>query len=152
VKGLATLIKLRQRELDKLRQNLSKMEDELQKLIMEDKRLAKELEDEMALASQHPEMAGFFGGFAEGIEHKQKQLRALANEVNKAIAKLQSDITDAFGELKRLEITRDRLKAEQDALIAKREQHMLDDLGIQQFVRRESAEDTAEQDSKETAG
>ena len=71
MKGLKTLIKLRQRELDKLRQNLGKLEEELRSLITEEKRLGAELEAEIKLAAENPEMAQFFGQFAQGIEHKQ---------------------------------------------------------------------------------
>lgn len=140
MKGLLTLIKLRQRELDTLRRNLGKMEEELTKLIAEEKRLGAELEQEIELAASQPEMAQFFGQFAQGIEHKQNQIRALASEVNKAMAKIQSEMTDAFGELKRLEIARDNAKAAEAAKEAKREQQELDEMGLQLHIRKSDEE------------
>ena len=141
MKGLKTLIKLRQRELDKLRQNLGKLEEELRSLITEEKRLGAELEAEIKLAAENPEMAQFFGQFAQGIEHKQDQIRALASEVNKAIANMQREITDAFGELKRLEIARDNFEAEQEAKQAHREALELDEIALQQYNRKQQTEE-----------
>ena len=137
MKGLPTLIKLRQRELDTLRRNVAKLEEELEKLVKEEKRLQAELRHEKQLASEQPEMAQFFGDFAQGNEQKQDQLRELQKAVNKEIESMREKVAEAFGELKRLEITQEKLLAELEEEQKHREQQELDEIGLQQHRRQE---------------
>lgn len=136
MKGLPTLIKMHQRELDELRRQLVDQEKVLEALMAADKRLAEELEHERAMAAEFPEMSSFYGDFAKAVERKQEDIRAKAREVNQLIRKTRDKITDTYGELKKLEITRDRLAEEARIEQDKQEQQMLDEVGIQQFARK----------------
>ena len=144
MKGLPTLIKMRQRDLDELRRSLADMERVLEQLMAEDKRLAEELEREREMAAENPEMSSFYGNFAKGVEEKQEEIRLKAREVNKTIRQLRERITEVYGELKKLEITRDRLAEEAQAEKDKQEQQMLDEVGIQQFARKKALKNAEE--------
>jgi flagellar export protein FliJ len=137
MKGLPTLIKMHQRELDELRRQLVEQQKVLEALMAEAKRLADERDREQQMASDFPEMAGFYGTFAKSIEEKQAEIREKSRQVNQLIRKTQEKITDAFGELKRLEITRDSIAAAEQAERDKIEQAAMDELGLQGFVRKQ---------------
>jgi flagellar export protein FliJ len=132
---------MRQRELDELRRNLVEQEKVLEALMAEDKRLAEELEREREMAAQNPEMSAFYGNFAKGVEEKQEDIRLKAREVNQLIRKTRDKITEAYGELKKLEITSERLAAEAKAEADKQEQQMMDEMGVQQFARKRAKKD-----------
>lgn len=136
MKGLPTLIRLRQRVLDALRRQLAELERQLEELMAEDRRLAEELERERAMAAEFPEMAGFYGNFAKGVEKKQLEIRLQAREVNQNIRKTRNEISEAFGELKRFEITRDNIAAAEQEAKDKQEQQSLDEIAIQKFSRK----------------
>ncbi len=136
MKGLNTLIRLRQRDLDELRRQLVEQEQILEALQNESKRLAEELERERQLAAEMPEMAGFYGKFAKGIEEKQEEIRKRSRDVNQILRKIRDTIAEAYTELKRLDIARDNILAEQEQEAKKQEQVMLDEVGIQQFTRK----------------
>jgi flagellar FliJ protein len=141
MKGLPTLIRLRQRALDALRRQLAEQEKELEALLAEDKRLAEELERERAMAAKYPQMAVFYGSFAKGVEEKQKEIRLKAREVNQKIRKTRDEITEAFGELKRFEITRDNIAAAEQETKDKQEQAALDEMALQGFRRNQPVEE-----------
>lgn len=137
MKGLPTLIKLRQRELDTLRRNVGLLEEELAKLVKREKQLKKELQNERKLASENMEMAQFFGNFAQGNEQQQEQMRALQQAVNVEIDAMREKVAEAFGELKRMEISHEKLL---EALAEERkhkEQKELDEIGLQQHRRKQ---------------
>jgi flagellar export protein FliJ len=136
MKGLPTLIRLRQRALDTLRRQLAELERQLEELMAEDRRLAEELERERAMAAEFPEMSSFYGNFAKGVEKKQLEIRLKAREVNQSIRKTRNEITEAFGELKRFEITRDNIAASEQEVKDKQEQQSLDEIAIQKFSRK----------------
>lgn len=137
MKSLNTLIKIKQRELDALRRQLVEQEQALDILIKESKRLAEELERERDMAAQMPEMSIFYGKFAEGIEEKQEEIRKKSREINRVIRQIQEQITAAFTELKRFEITKENRLAAEEEEKNKQEQARLDEIGIQQFIRKE---------------
>ncbi len=136
MKGLATLIRLRQRALDALRRQLADLERELEALMAEDKRLAEELEREQKMATEFPEMSIFYGSFAKGIEEKQEVICIKSREVNQKIRETREQVTEAFIELKRFEITRDNIATAAQEVQDKHEQQALDEIAIQKFRRK----------------
>lgn len=136
MKSLKTLIRLQKQKVDELRRKMTVLENQKAQLIAQEKSLAAELERELALASQQPEMGGFFGDFAERIRRKREQVAGNIRQVDVHIADLQNMIRDAFGELKKLEISeerrKERLKREQEA----KESAQLDEVAIMQYARK----------------
>ena len=144
MKGLKTLIRLKNKELDSLRLSLVEQQEKRALLELAERNLQKELDDELELAAQQPDMAGFFGGFAAGIKQRQAVVREGMRQVDKLIDALRDKITDAFAELKRYEIT---LENQIKALEKKREKlagQQLDETSLQQHRRR--AVENEEQD------
>lgn len=136
MKGLPTLIKLRQRELDKIRQEIREKEEILAHLIAEEKRLGDELVAEMEMATEQPEMAGFFGNFAKGIEVKQEAIRESGRLVNREIAALRDVLRDAFSDLKQLEIALEQQEKARELAETRKEQQELDEMGLQQYIQK----------------
>lgn len=136
-KGIETLIKLHQKELDALRRELVRKEEEKEQLLQLAARLHQELLTERELAAENPLMSGYMAEFEKRMQKRQLGIAQEVMRVDAELADLSSSIAERFGELKKYEITRDNRIAEAKAAADNREQMMLDEVGLQQFARRD---------------
>ena len=137
MKGLNTLIRLSKRALDELLRNLVSLENQKEQLQQAIRALQKELENEVALAGRQPEMSNFFGEFAKRIKNRQATLQEEIRDIDKKIAKLNEEISEAYGELKKYEIAKENMIARQKAEAARKETIELDEIAQQQFTRKQ---------------
>lgn len=137
MKSLKTLITLRQRELDEKRRQLVQLEAELERLQAEEARLRHELQEEMRLAAEHPEMAQYFGGYAKGNETQQEQARQKQQLIQQGIEKQRDIITDAFRELKQLEIAKQNADEKAEANAKRKEAIAMDEIGLQRHLSKD---------------
>lgn len=137
MKGMKTLIKLQQRDLDTLRRQQTQLQEQRQQLTELLTRLENELNEERKLASGRPEMARYMEDYAARVKKRQLSIVQEILQIDAGLVQLAEAIATSFGELKKYEITKDnhdkRVKAEGD----RKEQGQLDDIGLQQFVRKQ---------------
>ena len=137
MKSLSTLIKLKQRDLDKTRQRLSRLETQRDQLIAQIGRLTEDLERELELSNELADMRGFFGDYADSIQTKQKQL---AQKVLKTEVQIQEVITEIqiqFSEVKKFEIALEQWEAEERKKRKHQEQMQMDEIGIRNVMFQE---------------
>ncbi len=141
MKGLAALIRLHRWRLDEKRRELADLER------LEDQFLAdaRRLEDEVAAEQEFAKNAGdevgafSYGGFAIGVIERRKRIAASIAEIRRRIDDKTAEVTDAFQELKRYEITQaERLKRER-VVAERRAQAALDEMSLVQHQRRNEA-------------
>lgn len=138
MKGISTLIKLQKSQLDALRAQITKLEEQKQlqtDLIMY---LGKQLEEEEKQATQQAHLSQFFGDFSKRIKSQQEAAREIIRKLDKQIGTLQDQMRLAFGELKKLEITEANHIAREKAERERLDQDRLDEVALQQFGRKES--------------
>src|SRR4051812_27223743 len=105
MKGLAALIRLHRWRLDEKRRELAELERLEDRLHDSVRQLLAEVAAEQAFA-QRAEVSGFaYGGFARGIMERRKRIDASIAEVRLKIDAKTEEVSDAFRELKRYEIT-----------------------------------------------
>lgn len=134
--GIETLIKLHKRELDTLRRELVRKEEQKESLIQLATKLHHELMRERELAAEQPTMAAYMGDYEKRIAKRQLAIAQDVIQVDGDIMQLSAAIAERFGELKKYEITRDNRIERERAAEATREQIMMDELGAQQFSRK----------------
>ena len=121
MKGLNTLIKLHKRTLDELRRKMAALENQKIQLLQASARLDEELASEIKTASKTPELGQFFGGFSNRIKNRQLDIAREVAKLDKQIEALNSEIRDAFSELKKFEIALEnaklKLKAAQERML-----------------------------------
>lgn len=137
MKGIHTLIKLHQRQLDEQRRQLVQLEEQRQQLIDLAVRLQNQLMDERQLAVENPLMAAYMGDFEKRIAKRQLDIAQEVVKLDAQMQQLSAAIAESFGELKKYEITRDNEKAREQAKADRREQSMLDEVALQQFGRKD---------------
>lgn len=138
MKGLSTLIKLQKNELDALRTQITKLEEQKQlqtDLIMY---LGRQLEEEEKQATEHAHLSQFFGDFSKRIKSQQEEAREVIRKLDIQIGVLQDKMRLAFGELKKLEITEANHIAREKAERERLDQERLDEVALQQFGRKKS--------------
>lgn len=130
MKSLKTLIQLQQRQLDDQRKILNQLEQEGERLALLIKQLKDELAAEAKLASEQPEMARYYGGFAQGNEVQQKNIRQQQAKLSKLTEHQREVIRAAFAELKKLEIAQENALKIAKAKVDKAENAELDEIGL----------------------
>lgn len=138
MQGIETLIKMHQRELDALRREMVQQEEQKEQLIQLATKLFEELMRERELASENPVgMAQYMAGYEKRMQQRQLGIAQEVIQIDMEIQRLSAAIAERFGELKKYEITRDNRLAREQAAEAGREQATMDEVGLQQFSRRE---------------
>jgi flagellar export protein FliJ len=137
MKTLDTLIRLHKRTLDELRRNMAALENQKAQLRQAIQVLQKEMEKEIALAGEQPEMANFFGEFAKRIKNRQEVIYQEIAAIDAKISNLNNEIFAAFTELKKYEIARENAKLKAKAEENRKETLMLDEIAAQQFQKKD---------------
>ncbi len=135
--GLPTLIRLKKHALDEQRRRIGELEAQLDNLQNQDRRLAADLKAEQAEATARGEPAYTLAAYTERVRQKRELLAKNITQLATAITAARDDMQELFKELKTVEITHEnRLKAAAK-VAAKKESDTLDEIGLQQFVRKE---------------
>ena len=135
--GLTTLIRLKKHALDEQRRRIGELENQLDSLQNQDRRLADELKAEQAEASARGEPSYTLSAYTERVRQKRVLLSDNIKKLATAIAAARDEMQELFKELKTVEITHEnRLKAAAKIAI-KKENDTMDEIGLQQFVRRD---------------
>ena len=138
MKTLNTLIRLHKRNLDELRRSMFALERQKDHLIQTIEASQRELEREVDLAKNTPEMSSFFGEFAKRIKNRQEKIHKEIQAIDKKITELNNKMAQEFTELKKFEIAlenaKNRIKTEE----IRKETLMLDEIAAQQFHNKNS--------------
>lgn len=138
MKTFDTLIRLHKRTLDELRRDMVALETQKSQLQQAIVNLQKELDKEMVLAGQQPEMSNFFGEFAKRVKTRQETLRGEISTIDGKITTLNQKIFEAFTELKKYEIAKENAKQRAREAENRKETIMLDEIAAQQFLKKQS--------------
>ena len=130
MKSLSTLIELKQSQLDEKRRILVQLQQEEDRIQAEEAELKKQLSREANIASSQPDMARYFGAFANSNEKQQEETREKQATIGKLVESQRDAIAEAFAELKQLEIAKESREEEEKAKISRRENAELDEIGL----------------------
>lgn len=134
MKSLKTLIRLQQRELDRLRKQIALLETQRGNFIATIERLQDDLIKELAAAEEMAEMRGFFGDFSDSIKKRQHAIAAKVVELEYQIQQQMIEVTNRYSDLKKYEIAYERYLEDERKKQAKREQAELDEVGLRNHL------------------
>lgn len=137
MKTLKTLIRLKKDEVDKLKKELTQLEERQQRLIDEHDALNVQMAHEAEVAAQFPECAGSFAAYVKKTLERQKNLKTTINLLQESIDKKRDELQLEFGELKKYEIA---LEQRQNAILneAKRRDALkMDEVALRGFSRKD---------------
>jgi len=136
VSALESLIRLHRWQLDERRRELATLEDLARKLAEERVRLEAEDAREQRAALASPEAARGYAGYAKRLIDRRRKLAQSTAELAQQMAQARDALTDAFQEVKRYEIAEASRQHGAKQREQKRQQAVLDDLGVEGFRRR----------------
>ncbi len=135
-KGLKSLIRLNEWKIDECRRNLGKKLAEV--VVVEDSImvLEKELINEQDAALKAPQEAGLhYGAYADGVIIRRAEFQAQLEQKECEVLIAQDALNKSYLELKKFEILhKDRQMREKNER-DKKEQNMMDELGLQSFQK-----------------
>lgn len=137
MKSIATLLRIKQRELDVLKRQqalVEKQRDEIQGRI---DKLANQLLEEIRAAEAMPEMSHFFGDFSISIKKRQLALAEHRARIDKELDKIAGQILDRFGEMKKYEISLANWKKRKTDAENHRNQQEMDEVALRGYIRRD---------------
>jgi flagellar protein FliJ len=131
------LIRLCRWQVDERKRHLADLEALAAKLRDEQQRLDAEDEREQAVVAASPEAAYAYAGYAHGLIERRRKLVQSQLDVARQIVQAREALAEAFQDVKRYEITAAKRVRQQAEREGRRQQRVLDDLGIDAFRRRE---------------
>lgn len=140
-KGLPTLIRLQQRELDTLRKRMLILTHNRDSLLAQSEALLAQLQEEIRLAGEMAGLGGFFGDYSKHIKTQRENLHQEAAKLERKIAALSEEIANAFGELKKYEIAYEHQLLREKQKREREEQKQMDEIAARKHsdAQRESA-------------
>lgn len=133
-KGIPTLIRLQQRELDTLRKRMLILTQNRDNLLAQADALLAELEQEVKLAGELAGMAGFFGDYSKRIKGQREGLHKEAAKLEKKIEALSLEINHAFSDLKKYEIAYERQLEREKKKREREEQKQMDEIAARKHA------------------
>ena len=139
-KGLKTLIRLARWEVDEKRRVLVALQTREEEILATIRASEQQLIHEQQVASQDPEAAYLYGAFANAWLKYRAQLEATLAEVRAQIEIARDELAEAFRQVKTYEITQANREKREKEEADRKEQAVMDELGIEIHRRREKDE------------
>lgn len=136
---LKALIRYRRHIVDEKQKIVAQLYREAEEVEQRKQNILDQIDKERKQAEDMnaPFVMTYYGLFVDGARKKIKGLdRALA-KIDKRIEKAQDALREAFAELKKVEITQRRREEEEAAEELKKENRVLDDIGLQGYLRNQ---------------
>ena len=129
---LDTIIRLRKWELDEVRRALTRLEEEGSAISDAMTELDRQLQAECAGSAAH-EASVTLGPYITAVRQKKEQLQELLTAKNIEIEEKQDEVSQAYNELKKIEVARDRRLMDEKAERDRKEQAIADETGSRKF-------------------
>ncbi|HUA56401.1 MAG TPA: flagellar FliJ family protein [Candidatus Sulfotelmatobacter sp.] len=135
MKGLPTLIRVRQWELEEKRRKLADLEGLAVQLEEAIARLDDEVKMEQGVATASTEVSFAYAPYAQAAIERRRTLKASLEDVRLQIEAAAQEVTAAYQELKKYEVANDARRRRARVEASRREQIVLDEIAIEGFRR-----------------
>lgn len=135
MKGLDSIIRLRQWELDEKRRKVADLERLAVRLRNEIDQLEQGVKKEQKVAAENTEVSGTYGGYANAVILRRDKLRQSLVELEGQMVSAVEEVAEAFREFKKFDLIKARNEKRKMAKHAREQQMDLDEAGINIFNR-----------------
>jgi flagellar FliJ protein len=143
------LIRLNRWQVDERRRELAALEEFAAKLAEDRRKLEAEDVRERAAAAASPETAYAYAAYARVLVGRRNKLQQSQDEVAEQVARARDALAEAFQELKRYEIAAENRTKLAEQREARRQQQVMDDLGIEGFRRKTAGGEQARRERED---
>lgn len=137
MRGLATLIRLHNQQLDDKRRvlaDLQALNDRLHQSLVD---LGEEMKREQAVAALSVETGMTYAGYAKSLIERRETIEQSIRECDQQIAAAAAEVQEAFGELKKFEIAKANRDRRAEEAANRAEQAGFDEMGLSMYRRRD---------------
>lgn len=138
---LDPLIRIRKHALEQKQKFLADLYRQAAELEEQKRNLVETLAEERKKVDEMGVQAlGYFGHYSEAVRGRVEDIDDALKKLNNRIEVAREDMREAFTEMKKIEITQARRDAEEERLLKKKEDAMLDEVALEGFRRKEDEE------------
>lgn len=138
MKGIDSIIRLHEWQLDEKRRKVADLERLAQRLHSQMSDLETEIRVEQKIASEDPLLGGAYGNYACAVMRRREKLLKSLGRIEFEMTRAQEEVAAAFQEFKKFDLIRNRNR-ERAAAEAKRVQQIeLDEAGLGVFRRHQT--------------
>ena len=138
--ALNSLVRVHSWSLDEKRQKLAELDGFADKLRADLLALERELVEEQTAASGSAEGSIAFPAFVAAALERRKRLRGSIANIELACEAAREEVNQAFQEMKKFELARDKQMTEEQEEAARHEQANMDEMGIDIHRRNNPAD------------
>ncbi len=139
---LAPLIRVRKHAINQKQKFLAELYRQAEELEQQKQNLLDHLEEEKEkVKDMDVAMLSYMGPYSDAVKDRVQDIDDAAKILESRIELAREDMREAFAELKKVEITNDRRKAEEQGVIDKKEIDELNEMAIEGFRRKQGEED-----------
>ena len=138
--ALNSLVRVHSWALDEKRQKLAELDLMATKLRADLHTLEQELEQERTAAAGSMEGSIAFPAFVAAALERRKRLRESIANIELACEAAREEVNLAYQEVKKFELARDNQLAEEQDEAVRREQKIMDEMGVDMHRRNDPAE------------
>ncbi len=136
-KGLETLIRLNEWSVDQKRRKLGEVLRLIDGFEAEAQKLEEDLLAEQVAAASSPNEAGFlYGYYADRVIDRRAIIQISIQQLEKDADQAREEVSQAYQELKKYETALDVRKKREDAEVARKDQLVLDEVGMQSYIQK----------------
>ena len=130
IRGFAALAKMHRFRMDEHRRRAGEAEALRNQFMDKDKALAEELQREKAALAPSDLAMTDFAGYMKAIERRREELAKSIANVTQALNRVNEQMAIEYRQAKKFELAMDREAKRQRKLADKREQAVLDEIGL----------------------
>jgi len=137
LKTIYSIIKIKKKELDIIRSGLANLEAHKDQLLLVIAAIKNDLAKQEEFLKDKPELSSFYIPFLQKCKTNESLIKEELVKLDIEIEKRKEQIREAFAEVKRFEIIRDKKEQEIREEENKKESEMFDEVGITNYHKTE---------------
>ncbi|MFN3700193.1 MAG: flagellar FliJ family protein [Alphaproteobacteria bacterium] len=139
--NLDPLIRIRKHALEQKQKFLAELYRQAEELAQQKSDMLATLAEERKTVEEMGALAlGYFGRYSEAVRGRVEDIEDSLKKLNQRIEIARDDMREAFAEMKKIEITQDKRKADEKRARDKKESDLLDEIAIEGFRRKVDTE------------
>lgn len=138
MKGLGNLIRLHKQKLDERRRKLGQLQAVAAGFVNQAAALERDANQEAEKAGDNPESVQAIGAFVQATLMRRDALKQSLADIQVEIDAMQTEISDAFSEVKRFEVVEERREIQALRARQRRDRKVEDDIGLGIYQRSRS--------------
>lgn len=135
MRSIETLIKIKKKELDEKRLEISSLETQKQEILSYSEQMAADLSAEEEFAARDPYAAMTFDSYRNKIKERQQNIKMTVKDIDRQANVINNEMSDIFTEMKKYEIILRKKIEEEKAEEKSKEEKALNEIALNNYLQ-----------------